>query len=235
MALNVAAIIAFFTSRINYISATGYEVAVFRGKYCLDDQIGFDFATGTIFVAGVDEVGRGPLAGPVVAAAVILDPERPIEGLADSKKLSEKRREALAEIIKEQALSWALGRAEVEEIDRLNILQASLLAMQRAVAGLQPAAEFALVDGNRCPDLACPAEAVIKGDDRVPVISAASVIAKVARDREMVALEQTFPGYGLAQHKGYPTKAHLESLQRLGVATIHRRTFGPVRKILERA
>jgi len=201
----------------------------------LDDQIGFDFATGTIFVAGVDEVGRGPLAGPVVAAAVILDPERPIEGLADSKKLSEKRREALAEVIKEQALSWALGRAEVEEIDRLNILQASLLAMQRAVAGLQPAAEFALVDGNRCPDLACPAEAVIKGDDRVPVISAASVIAKVARDREMVALEQTFPGYGLAQHKGYPTKAHLESLQRLGVATIHRRTFGPVRKILERA
>jgi len=207
----------------------------FRGKYCLDDQIGFDFATGTIFVAGVDEVGRGPLAGPVVAAAVILDPERPIEGLADSKKLSEKRREALAEVIKEQALSWALGRAEVEEIDRLNILQASLLAMQRAVAALQPAAEFALVDGNRCPDLACPAEAVIKGDDRVPVISAASVIAKVARDREMVALEQTFPGYGLAQHKGYPTKAHLESLQRLGVATIHRRTFGPVRKILERA
>jgi len=201
----------------------------------LDDQIGFDFATGTIFVAGVDEVGRGPLAGPVVAAAVILDPERPIEGLADSKKLSEKRREALAEVIKEQALSWALGRAEVEEIDRLNILQASLLAMQRAVAGLQPAAEFALVDGNRCPDLACPAEAVIKGDDRVPVISAASVIAKVARDREMVALEQTFPGYGMAQHKGYPTKAHLESLQRLGVATIHRRTFGPVRKILERA
>jgi ribonuclease HII len=201
----------------------------------LDDQIGFDFATSTIFVAGVDEVGRGPLAGPVVAAAVILDPERPIEGLADSKKLSEKRREALAEIIKEQALSWALGRAEVEEIDRLNILQASLLAMQRAVAALQPAAEFALIDGNRCPDLACPAEAVIKGDDRVPVISAASVIAKVARDREMVALEQTFPGYGLAQHKGYPTKAHLESLQRLGVATIHRRTFGPVRKILERA
>ena len=201
----------------------------------MDDQIGFDFATGTIFVAGVDEVGRGPLAGPVVAAAVILDPERPIEGLADSKKLSEKRREALAEVIKEQALSWALGRAEVEEIDRLNILQASLLAMQRAVVSLQPAAEFALVDGNRCPDLACPAEAVIKGDDRVPVISAASVIAKVARDREMVALEQTFPGYGLAQHKGYPTKAHLESLQRLGVATIHRRTFGPVRKILERA
>jgi len=200
----------------------------------LDNQIGFNFATGTVFVAGVDEVGRGPLAGPVVAAAVILDPARPIAGLADSKKLTEKRREELAEIIKEQALSWALGRAEVEEIDRFNILQASLLAMQRAVAALQPRAEFALIDGNRCPDLACPAEAVIKGDDRVPVISAASVIAKVARDREMVELDRDFPGYGLAQHKGYPTKAHLESLQRLGVTVIHRRSFGPVRKILER-
>ncbi len=201
----------------------------------LNSQIGFDFATGTVFVAGVDEVGRGPLAGPVVAAAVILDPARPIEGLADSKKLSEKRREELAEIIKEQALSWALGRAEVEEIDRLNILQASLLAMQRAVAGLQPQAEFALVDGNRCPDLACPAEAVIKGDDRVPVISAASVIAKVARDREMIELDRDFPGYELAKHKGYPTKTHLECLQRLGVTVIHRRSFGPVRKLLQGA
>ena len=199
----------------------------------LDDQIGFDFQTGTIFVAGVDEVGRGPLAGPVVAAAVILDPDRPIEGLADSKKLSEKRREELAEIIKEQALSWALGRAEVEEIDCLNILQASLLAMQRAVAGLQPQAEFALIDGNRCPELACPAEAVIKGDDRVPVISAASVIAKVARDHEMVELDHDYPGYGLAKHKGYPTKVHLEALRRLGVTSIHRRSFAPVRKTLE--
>ena len=197
------------------------------------DQIGFDFLTGTKLVAGVDEVGRGPLAGPVVAAAVILDPARPIEGLADSKKLSEKRREALAEVIRERALAWALGRAEVEEIDRLNILQASLLAMQRAVAALQPQAEFALVDGNRCPKLACPAEAVIKGDDRVPVISAASVIAKVARDREMIELDQQYPGYGLARHKGYPTKAHIESLQRLGVTNIHRRSFGPVRKIHE--
>jgi len=201
----------------------------------LDNQIGFDFATGTIFVAGVDEVGRGPLAGPVVAAAVILDPTRPIAGLADSKKLTEKRREALAELVQEQALAWALGRAEVEEIDRLNILQASLLAMQRAVAALQPQAEFALIDGNRCPALACPAEAVIRGDDRIPVISAASVIAKVARDREMVELEREYPGYGLAKHKGYPTKAHLESLQRLGVTVIHRRSFAPVRKILERA
>ena len=195
------------------------------------DQIGFDFQTGTKLVAGVDEVGRGPLAGPVVAAAVILDPARPIEGLADSKKLSEKRREALAAVIRERALTWALGRADVEEIDWLNILQASLLAMQRAVAALQPQAEFALIDGNRCPRLACPSEAVIKGDDRVAVISAASVIAKVARDHEMVELDQHYPGYGLARHKGYPTKAHIESLQRLGVTDILRRTFGPVRRI----
>ena len=199
----------------------------------MDNRIGFDFEAGTVFVAGVDEVGRGPLAGPVVAAAVILDPARPIAGLADSKKLSEKRREELAEIIKEQALSWALGRAEVEEIDRLNILQASLLAMQRAVAALQPPAEFALVDGNRCPHLACPAEAVIKGDERVPAISAASVIAKVARDQEMMQLDQAYPGYGLARHKGYPTRAHLEALRQIGISVIHRRSFGPVRKLLE--
>lgn len=197
------------------------------------EQIGFNFQTGTKLVAGVDEVGRGPLAGPVVAAAVILDPARPIEGLADSKKLSEKMREVLAEVIRERALAWALGRAEVEEIDRLNILQASLLAMQRAVAALQPQAEFALVDGNRCPKLACPAEAVIKGDERVAVISAASIIAKVSRDREMVELDLQYPGYGLARHKGYPTKAHIESLQKLGVTEIHRRTFGPVRKVHE--
>jgi ribonuclease HII len=199
------------------------------------DQINFDFQTGTKLVAGVDEVGRGPLAGPVVAAAVILDPARPIEGLVDSKKLSEKRREALAEVIQVRAMAWALGRAEVDEIDRLNILQASLLAMQRAVAALQPEAEFALVDGNRCPKLACAAEAVIKGDDRVPVISAASIIAKVARDREMIELDHQYPGYGLARHKGYPTKAHIESLRQLGVTNIHRRTFGPVRKIHKQA
>ena len=199
----------------------------------MDSQIGFDFQTGTRLVAGVDEVGRGPLAGPVVAAAVILDPHRPIEGLADSKKLSEKRREVLAELIKERALAWALGRAEVEEIDCINILQASLLAMQRAVAGLNPAAEFALIDGNRCPQLACPSEAVIRGDDRVAAISAASVIAKVARDNEMIALDAEYPGYGLAKHKGYPTKAHIESIRSLGVLSIHRRTFGPVRKIID--
>lgn len=188
--------------------------------------------TTTLYLAGVDEVGRGPLAGPVVTAAVILDPERPIAGLADSKALSEKRREELADIIREQALAWSLGRAEVEEIDRLNILQATLLAMQRAVAGLAVPAEHVLVDGNRCPEFPCSAEAVIGGDRTVPVISAASIIAKVARDREMVELDRHYPGYGLARHKGYPTKTHLEALERLGVTPIHRRSFGPVRRLL---
>jgi len=183
-------------------------------------------------VAGVDEVGRGPLAGPVVAAAVILDPERPIEGLVDSKKISEKKRERLALEIREKALAWALGRAEVEEIDEINILQASLLAMQRAVEQLQPAPDRALIDGNRCPMLSCPAEAVIKGDETVEAISAASIIAKVARDQEMLALDADYPGYGLARHKGYPTKAHIEALQTLGVTQIHRRSFGPVKKLL---
>ncbi len=183
-------------------------------------------------LAGVDEVGRGPLAGPVVAAAVILDPARPIAGLADSKALSEKRRQALDIEIREKALAWALGRAEVDEIDALNILQASLLAMQRAVAALSVTPYRALVDGNRCPLLACPAEAVIKGDQTVPVIGAASIIAKVARDAEMVALDAVYPGYGFAVHKGYPTKAHLEALDRLGVLPVHRRSFAPVRNLL---
>jgi ribonuclease HII len=186
-----------------------------------------------IYVAGVDEVGRGPLAGPVVAAAVILDPENPIEGLADSKKLSEKRREVLAQIIRKQALGWALGRAEVAEIDRINILQASLLAMKRAVEGLQLPVQHALVDGNRCPDLACTVEAIVGGDQSVPAISAASIVAKVARDREMVELDSRYPGYGLAKHKGYPTKAHLEALHAIGISEIHRRSFGPVRRLLE--
>ena len=186
----------------------------------------------TLYLAGVDEVGRGPLAGPVVAAAVILDPERPVEGLKDSKKLSEKRREQLAETIRENALAWSVGRAEVEEIDRLNILQASLLAMRRAVEGLSPAAEYALVDGNRCPDLSCSVEAIVGGDNTIPAISAASILAKVVRDREMVELDQQYPGYGLAKHKGYPTKLHLEALKTLGVTEIHRRSFGPVKKLL---
>jgi ribonuclease HII len=185
-------------------------------------------------LAGVDEVGRGPLAGPVVAAAVILDPGFAIAGLADSKCLSEKRREQLAGEIRAHALAWALGRAEVEEIDRINILQASLLAMQRAVQALDPQPDYALIDGNRCPQLGCPAEAVIKGDARIAAISAASIIAKVARDQEMREMDACYPGYGLAGHKGYPSKAHLEALQRLGVTPIHRRSFGPVRRLLDR-
>lgn len=185
-----------------------------------------------LYLAGVDEVGRGPLAGPVIAAAVILDPERPIKGLKDSKKLSEKRREQLAEVIREHALAWAIGRAEVDEIDRLNILQASLLAMRRAVEGLPLRAEHALVDGNRCPELSCSVEAIVGGDNTVSVISAASILAKVVRDREMVELDQVYPGYGLAKHKGYPTKLHLEALKDLGVTEIHRRSFGPVKKLL---
>lgn len=183
-------------------------------------------------VAGVDEVGRGPLAGPVVAAAVILDPQRPIHGLMDSKKLTEKRREELSVIIKQQALAWSIGRAEVEEIDQINILQASLLAMQRAVEALSTQPEMALVDGNKLPVLGCPAEAIIKGDSKIPVISAASIIAKVARDNEMLALDEQYPGYGLARHKGYPTKLHMQALAELGVSPIHRLSYKPVKKYL---
>lgn len=185
------------------------------------------------FVAGVDEVGRGPLAGPVVAAAVILDPERPIDGLADSKTLTPARREALADIIRERALAWALGRAEHEEIDRINILQASLLAMRRAVLDLAQSPDFALIDGNRCPELPCPAQAVVKGDSTVAAISAASILAKVTRDAEMTQLDTIYPGYGFASHKGYPTKTHLAALASLGVTPIHRRSFGPVKKLLQ--
>ena len=184
-------------------------------------------------VAGVDEAGRGPLAGPVVAGAVILDPDNPVVGLRDSKRLTAARREALYDEIRDKALAWAVGRAEVEEIDRINILQASLLAMQRAVAALQPAAEYALIDGNRCPELPCPAQAIVKGDSRVAAISAASIMAKVTRDREMIELDTRYPGYGLAQHKGYPSKSHMEALQRLGVLPVHRRSYAPVRRIIE--
>ena len=184
-------------------------------------------------VCGVDEVGRGPLAGPVVAAAVILDPGRPIAGLNDSKKLSERRREALFDEITSLALCWALGRAEVEEIDEINILQASLLAMQRAVSALDIAPRQALVDGNRLPRLECPARAIVGGDASEPCISAASIIAKVSRDHEMVVLDRSYPGYGLAQHKGYPTKAHMAALQTLGVTSIHRRSFAPVRRLID--
>lgn len=185
-----------------------------------------------VLVAGVDEVGRGPLAGPVVAAAVILDPSNPITGLADSKKLTEKRRERLDIEIREKALCWALGRAEVDEIDQLNILHASLLAMKRAVESLSMLPHHALIDGNRCPSLSCSSEAIVGGDASVPAISAASILAKVARDREMVELDLVYPGYGLAKHKGYPTKVHIEALQTLGVSPIHRRSFGPVKRLL---
>lgn len=185
-------------------------------------------------VAGVDEAGRGPLAGPVIAGAVILDPSRPIDGLRDSKRLTARRREFLYDEICERALAWAVGRAEVDEIDRINILQASLLAMQRAVQALMPAPEHVLVDGNRCPEFACPAQAIIKGDDKVAAISAASIMAKVTRDREMVDMDRAFPGYGLAQHKGYPSKAHMQALETLGITPIHRRSYAPVRRILER-
>jgi len=199
----------------------------------VNQQGSFEFHAEAQRLAGVDEVGRGPLAGPVVAAAVILDPQRPLEGLKDSKQLSERRREELDAQIRERALAWALGRAEVHEIDRINILQASLLAMQRAVAALTVAPELVLVDGNRCPRLDYPSQAVVKGDALVPAISAASIIAKVARDREMVELDRRYPGYGLARHKGYPSKAHLSALQELGVTPVHRRSYAPVRRLLE--
>lgn len=186
----------------------------------------------TLLIAGVDEVGRGPLAGPVVTAAVILDPDNPIEGLADSKRLSEKKREALFPLIQARALAWCIGRAEVEEIDDLNILHATMLAMQRAVAGLPRVPTQVWVDGNRCPDLAQPCRAIVGGDDSQPAIAAASILAKVSRDREMVEMDKTYPGYGLAGHKGYPTKAHMAALDELGVTPIHRRSFAPVAKRL---
>ncbi|MCE0826547.1 ribonuclease HII [Buttiauxella sp. A2-C2_NF] len=186
----------------------------------------------THLVAGVDEVGRGPLVGAVVTAAVILDPAKPIIGLADSKKLSEKRRNALYDEIIEKALSWSLGRAEPEEIDQLNILHATMLAMQRAVVGLSVVPEYVLIDGNRCPALPMPSLAVVKGDSRVAEISAASIIAKVTRDREMTELDLCFPQYGFAQHKGYPTAFHLEKLAEHGATEHHRRSFAPVKRAL---
>jgi ribonuclease HII len=186
----------------------------------------------TILIAGVDEVGRGPLAGPVVTAAVILDPDKPIEGLADSKKLSEKRREKLVPLIKEHALAWAMGRAEPHEIDQINILQASLLAMKRAVEALSVTPEHVLVDGIHAPDLNCKITTVIKGDQKEPAIAAASILAKVARDHEMQDMDELYPGYGFAKHKGYPTKQHQQALIELGATDIHRRSFSPVQLAL---
>lgn len=184
-------------------------------------------------VAGVDEVGRGPLVGPVVAAAVILDPQQPIQGLRDSKKLSEKRRVQLADEIRVRAVSWCVAEASAEEIDAVNILQASLLAMQRALQGLSAAPRHVCVDGNRCPVWSGSIEAIVGGDDQHPAIMAASILAKVDRDAQMLCYAERYPQYGFAQHKGYPTRAHLDALQQHGVTPWHRRSFGPVRRILQ--
>lgn len=183
-------------------------------------------------ICGVDEAGRGPLAGPVVAAAVILDTGRPIEGLKDSKLLSALKRERLSERIRERAMAFAVAEASVEEIDRLNILQATLLAMRRAVEGLGVLPDEAWVDGNRCPELACPARAIVRGDRLHAVIAAASILAKTARDAEMRRLHRRFPQYCLDRHKGYPTPEHLALLQRFGPSEVHRRSFAPVRRAL---
>lgn len=188
-------------------------------------------ATGLI--CGVDEAGRGPLAGAVVAAAVILDPARPIEGLNDSKKLTERARDRLAPLIRERALAWAVAEASVAEIDRLNILHATMLAMQRAVAALGIRPDLVKVDGNRCPHLDLPCEAVVKGDATVPAIAAASILAKTVRDAQLMALDIAHPEYGFARHKGYPTADHLAALRRHGVLDCHRRSFGPVRQLLD--
>lgn len=187
-----------------------------------------------VLICGVDEAGRGPLAGPVTAAAVILDPARPIAGLKDSKKLTAKQRESLAEEIKRHAMAWHVASASVEEIERLNILHASMLAMQRAVLGLQPQADAALIDGNRCPHLPIPARAVVKGDALEPCISAASILAKTARDTIMRTLAERYPNYGFERHAGYPVPMHLAALEAHGPCPAHRIQFGPVKKILQK-
>lgn len=184
-------------------------------------------------LVGVDEVGRGPLFGDVVAAAVILDPEKPIEGLTDSKKLSEKKRKLLFELIISRAKSYAIGRASATEIDEINILQASLLAMKRAVLALDVKPEFIAIDGNCRIDIDLPMQTIIKGDSLVPAISAASILAKVTRDREIYALDKIYPNYGLASHKGYPTKLHLEAIKQYGITPLHRKSFKPVAKLIE--
>ena len=183
-------------------------------------------------IAGVDEVGRGPLVGDVVTAAVILNPNKPIADLADSKKLTDKKRQLLATEIKEKALCYAIGRCSPSEIDELNILQATMLAMSRAVEALSTVPEFVFVDGNRLPKLAMPAQAVVKGDSLVAEISAASILAKVARDDEMIELDARYPQYGFAGHKGYPTKAHFAALEQYGAIDEHRKSFKPVQRVL---
>lgn len=196
-------------------------------------QLGLNFDLVQSLVAGVDEVGRGPLCGPVVTAAVILDPQKPIIGLNDSKKMSEKKRDLLFDEIKAKALAWTIGRADVHEIDRLNILHATMLAMKRAVESLSITPKLVLIDGNRCPVLTVPCKAIVKGDSKEPAIAAASILAKVTRDREMTLLDQQYPGYGIAGHKGYPTPVHLAALKKLGPTPIHRHSFTPVRLAAE--
>jgi len=190
-----------------------------------------DYAGETI--CGVDEAGRGPLAGPVFAAAVILDPARPIVGLRDSKKLSEASRDALALEIKDRAIAWAIAECSEDEIDQLNILHASMLAMRRAVEALKTIPTLALIDGNRCPVMTIRSEAIVKGDDKVPAISAASILAKTARDAALLVLHAQYPNYAFDQHKGYPTALHLERLQLHGVSPVHRRSYAPVRALLD--
>lgn len=191
--------------------------------------------TNVILICGVDEAGRGPLAGPVSAAAVILDEKNPIAGLTDSKKLSEKQRDRLAPLIRERALAWAVAYAEVEEIDRLNILQATLLAMRRAVLALKITPQQVLVDGLYCPQTGILSQAIVKGDSKVAAISAASILAKTARDELMLQLHEQYPHYGFAEHKGYPTAAHLAALREHGVSEVHRRSFRPVRELAFRS
>lgn len=193
--------------------------------FTLDDYAGE-------IICGVDEAGRGPLAGPVFAAAVILDPARPIVGLRDSKKLSEASRDALALEIKEHAIAWAIAECSEDEIDQLNILHASMLAMRRAVEALRTIPTLALIDGNRCPVMAIRSEAIVKGDDKVPAISAASILAKTARDAALLVLHDQYPNYAFDQHKGYPTALHLERLRLHGVSPVHRKSYAPVRALL---
>lgn len=184
-------------------------------------------------ICGVDEAGRGPLAGPVFAAAVILDPARPVTGLRDSKKLSAARRDELADIIRRDALAWSIAQCSEAEIDALNILQATLLAMRRAIEALPVQPTLALIDGNRCPVCSIRTEAIVKGDDKVAEISAASILAKTARDAALIEMHQQYPQYAFDQHKGYPTALHLDRLREHGVSPLHRRSYAPVRKLLE--
>lgn len=209
--------------------ATNRKAVSARMTDLFDDQMLMDSGD---LIAGVDEAGRGPLAGAVYAAAVILDPNEPIEGLRDSKKLTEKERERLAVEIKEKAIAWSVADATVEEIEEMNILKATMLAMRRAVLGLAVEPKLVLVDGNRLPELPYPANAIVKGDDKIAAISAASIIAKTTRDHRMMELEELYPGYGFAKHKDYGVEAHIAAIKKLGVCPEHRKTFEPIATML---